>query len=206
MYRSIIWDLDGTLIDSYPAIARAYAAALAELGCQAPYAEIDALARVSLTLANERLAERCSLQTEALDAVFSRAYAAAGLASQPPMPYVLTVLQRVLALGGKNVIVTHRDRAGTLALLQAHDMTSFFSGILCGDDGYPRKPDPAVFRAALERYQLVPGETLAVGDRAIDIQGAQAAGLAACLYGAGLEGIAPQVVVRDYRRLLALLA
>ncbi|MHB9033705.1 MAG: HAD-IA family hydrolase [Anaerolineae bacterium] len=206
MFRNIIWDLDGTIIDSYPAIGRAYAAALQELGCAVPHAEIDALACVSLNLCTQTLAERCGLEPEVLEEALNRHYAAAAPAEQPPLPGVAAVLQAVAARGGKNVLVTHRDRAGALALLQAHGLLAYFAGILGGDDGFPRKPDPAVFNAALARWGLDPGETLAVGDRAIDIQGAQAAGLAALLYGTGLPGIQPDYTLRDYSALLKLLA
>ncbi|MCE5258727.1 MAG: HAD-IA family hydrolase [Chloroflexi bacterium] len=205
MYRNIIWDLDGTIIDSYPAIGKAYAEALAELGCAIALDEIDVLAHISLNLATEQLAARCGLAGEALSEAFTRIYGAADPAGQPPLAGVRQVLDIIVARGGKNIIITHRIRSSTLALLDAHKLTGMFAGILCGDDGYPRKPAPGAYLTALERYRLVAAETLAVGDRAIDILGAQAAGLSAVLYGKPLEGVSPDYLFGDYTEALRLL-
>lgn len=182
MYRNIIWDVDGTLFDSYPGIARAMHAAVAELGGQETLQEIHKLTKVSLDLCSRQLGAKYGIEPEAILKTFARHYENEVAAEALPFPGVLELCRRIQADGGKNVIVTHRGRAGTAALLAAHGAADLFAGFVAGDDGFPRKPDPAAFRAALERNGLRPEETLNVGDREIDVEAGQAAGLVSCLF------------------------
>ena len=80
-------------------------------------------------------------------------------------------------------------------------MVGYFAGCLTGDDGYPRKPDPAMFEAALAMYQLERAETLTVGDRAIDILAGQAAGIMSCFYGATSNGVNADLVLTSFTEL-----
>jgi HAD superfamily hydrolase (TIGR01549 family) len=185
MIKNIIWDVDGTLFDTYPAIAGAIRAALRTLGRDAAHERIMALAKESLDYCLTTLAAECLLKEEELDREFDAQYAQVTYADQPPFPGAKAVCESIVAAGGRNVIVTHRGRAGTAGLLDAHDMTPLFAGWITRDDGYPRKPDPAAFEAALRNYDLSRIETLAVGDREIDILAGKDAGLATCLFTAG---------------------
>jgi phosphoglycolate phosphatase-like HAD superfamily hydrolase len=72
---------------------------------------------------------------------------------------------------------------------------------LTNDDGYPRKPDPAAFEAALREYGLERAETIAIGDRDIDVLAGQAAGLFTCLFGAEADGCTPELTVSNYDQL-----
>ena len=84
-------------------------------------------------------------------------------------------------------------------------MEDLFAGCITSDDDFPRKPDPAAFLAALEQYNLVKQETITVGDRAIDIQAGQAAGLFSVLYGSKPENIEPDLVIQEYSDLFQLI-
>ena len=72
---------------------------------------------------------------------------------------------------------------------------------VCRDDGYPRKPDPAAFEAALAIYHLEREETLTVGDRDIDILAGQAAGLFSCFYGDVTDGIQADLMISHFDEL-----
>ncbi len=63
MFRNIIWDVDGTLFETYPVITRAITAALNDLGQDAPLAWIDELARKSLSQCDAVLADKYQLDT-----------------------------------------------------------------------------------------------------------------------------------------------
>ena len=115
--------------------------------------------------------------------------------------WVLEVCRYICAIGGKNIIVTHRGLKGTLELLAAHNMTDYFAGCLTRDDGYPRKPDPAIFEAAIAKYHLKPEETLTVGDREIDIAAGQAAGILSCFYGTTSENVKADLVISNFEDL-----
>jgi phosphoglycolate phosphatase-like HAD superfamily hydrolase len=115
------------------------------------------------------------------------------------------VCQLIHSRGGLNLIVTHRRRAGLDQLLTTHGLADHFNDIISHDDGYPRKPDPDAFNTLIERHQLPRGETLAVGDRDIDILAAHAAGLAAALFGTNPITATPDVVLRDFGTLRRLI-
>jgi HAD superfamily hydrolase (TIGR01509 family) len=201
LIRNIIWDLDGTLFDTYPAIAKAFKAALNDLGHDAPLDWIESLAKISLGHCASTLVEKYQLTEEALEQAFDNHYSCTKPAEQPLFPGVRAVCQLIFSLGGKNVIVTHRGRTGTLELLAANQMTVYFAGYLTRDDGYPKKPDPAAFHAALQVHGLRHEETIAVGDRDIDIQAGRAAGVFTCLFGDEGDGITADLMFRNFDEL-----
>jgi HAD superfamily hydrolase (TIGR01509 family) len=201
LFRHIIWDVDGTLFDTYPAIANAFKAALGDLGQDAPADWIAGLARQSVGHCLSTLAATYRLPEEAIDQGFDKYYGVIKPEEQPPFPGVIAVCRTICSGGGKNVIVTHRGQKGTLELLAAHRMTEYFAGWLTHHDGYPRKPDPAAFEAALQRYDLKREETMTVGDRAIDILAGQAAGLFSCLFGTDADGVAADLTVGSFDEL-----
>ncbi len=201
MLKNIIWDVDGTLFDTYPSIARAIRAALNDLGHDAPVEWIEELAKTSLTHCQTNLVARYHLQTAELDRTCDVHFARLRAEDDPPFPGVVEVCRHICSLPGKNVIVTHRGRAGTLARLAAHGMEGYFAGSISRDDGYPRKPDPAAFKAALALYDLEPHETLTVGDRDIDILAGQAAGVFTCFYGFEPDGVKADLAVGSFDEL-----
>jgi HAD superfamily hydrolase (TIGR01509 family) len=181
-FSNIIWDVDGTLFDTYPGITGALHASLADLGNTAPAETISAFAKISLEHSFAHLSAQFSVDAQTLQEGFTRQYEAVTAADSPPFDGVVRVCTYIQSLSGKNVIVTHRGRAGTQELLEAHGMAGFFSGLISRDDALPRKPDPAAFVAALERFGLEAAETITVGDREIDIEAGQAAGIFSCLF------------------------
>lgn len=201
MLRSIIWDVDGTLFDTYPSIARAFRGALNDLGRDAPLDRITSLARESLDHCLSVLSATCDVGLDDLEHAFGQQYASEAVGDSPPFPGTIDVCRYICAIGGSNVIATHRRRWGTMMLLDANDMAGYFAGVLTGDDGYPRKPDPAIFEGALAAFHLERGETIAVGDRDIDIAAGRAARLRTCLYAPGGDEGAADLVVRDFAEL-----
>jgi phosphoglycolate phosphatase-like HAD superfamily hydrolase len=201
MLRNIIWDVDGTLFDTYPSIAKSFKAALNELGVDAPLDWIQELARESLGHCAIVLSEQYHLERNDLEKAFTEHYSRVAGDEDSPFPGVLEVCRYICAIGGKNIIVTHRGLKGTLELLAAHNMTDYFAGCLTRDDGYPRKPDPAIFEAAIAKYHLKPEETLSIGDREIDIAAGQAAGILSCFYGTTSENVKADLVISNFEDL-----
>ena len=183
MFRNIVWDVDGTLFDTYPAIARAFQAALNGLGKEASLDWIEGLARISLSHCVATLADQYHLNEENIGQAFGEYYDPIRPEEQPPFPGVIAICEYICGIGGKNVIVTHRERAGTNELLAANNMAHYFAGCIARDDGYPKKPHPAAFEAILKLHSLPREGTMTVGDRDIDILAGQAAGIFACLFG-----------------------
>jgi phosphoglycolate phosphatase-like HAD superfamily hydrolase len=204
--RNVIWDVDGTLFDTYPAIARAFRAALNELGADEPAERIVELARESLGACLATLAADHGLDPASFDEAFGRHYERIEAADQPPFPGVTDVCRGVVRLGGRNVIVTHRGPRGTAELLAAANLAPYIADCITRADGFPRKPDPAAFDAIIERNGLARDETLAIGDREIDVQAGRAAGVMTCLFGPIKASLEADLVIDDFRELARLLA
>jgi len=201
MFRNIIWDVDGTLFDTYPAIAKAFQVALNDLGKDASLDWIEGLAKTSLSYCVTTLATQCQLNEEDIAQAFGEHYDRTPPEEQPPFPGVITVCEYICTLGGMNVIITHRGREGTNELLIAHKMSHYFVSCLAGDDGYPKKPHPAAFDAMLKTHNLQREETMAVGDRNIDVLAGQAAGIFTCLFGLKADGEVADLTISSFDEL-----
>jgi len=205
MIRYLIWDVDGTLFDTYPPIARAFAAALNDLGASAPLDRIEGMAKIRLSHCAATLANTLDVNLSELQERFEYHYGSTPLQEQPPFPGAIGICEYVHAIGGTNVIVTHRGRESTNRLLVTHNMTHHFADSLTRDDGYPRKPDPASFGAMIEKHGFRREETLAIGDRNVDILAGQAASIRTCFFGGRPEEAAADFTITDYAALHRLL-
>jgi phosphoglycolate phosphatase-like HAD superfamily hydrolase len=204
--KDLIWDLDGTLFDTYPAILRAFQIVFGQYGVLLPDERVLSLARVSFRHCASVIAEERQLDLSQLMERFGRVYHDLPLTMQPPFPGAEELCRWALACGGKNVIVTHRGEATSLRLLDTFGMRNLFAGWVTGDMGYARKPDPQSFLAAIDRFGLRPEVSLALGDRDLDLQAAQAAGVRyTCAYGAGPFSVAADYALSDFHALLILL-
>jgi HAD superfamily hydrolase (TIGR01509 family) len=181
--RNILWDVDGTLFDTYPAITYAFSKALNELGLSIALNVIDGLARQSIGHCVDTLSQRFKLDPDLLRQRFANSYRAVDPANQPPYPGVHEVCELIHARSGLNIAVTHRGVDSTKRLLDTHALSVYFDDIFSVEQGYPRKPDPDMVVAALEKHALAPGQTLLIGDHDMDIRAGRAAGVSTCLGG-----------------------
>ena len=201
MIRNIIWDIDGTLFDTYPSIARAFKNAFEYLGKDISTERIEKLSKISLDHCVSTLSTECQLDKEDIEREFKRYYGKISGEENPPFSGVVEICNYICSISGKNVIVTHRGREGTVELLSAHNLIDKFAGFIVREDGYPRKPDPASFIALLDRNNLEREETINVGDREIDIVAGQSAGIFSCFYGSNLYNVKHDLVVENFEDL-----
>lgn len=173
--RAVIWDLGGTLVDTYPDVDRALATAIRPEPDDALLHEVALLTRRSSSEAISTLAQRHGLAEETLRAAYEGTKQRWREHPPPAMAGARELLAAVRDGGGLNLVSTHRERDSALALLDALDLT--VDDVVCAPDGYPRKPDPAMVRALLSRHELEPGECLVVGDRPGDVEAARAGGV-----------------------------
>lgn len=201
-YSTIVFDLDGTLLDTWPGLLQIVRHA-------APgQARLDTAAlRRALSLGIAPMFERAAAQL-ALSAPAAAAFVA-GCAQHLPQQAPAyegcdTLLNTLRAAGLTLALCTNRDRASTLALLQARGWLAHFSHIHCLGDGLPAKPDPAPLLATLARLDCPPAQALFVGDSRIDAQCAANSGLtfAAHLggYHSDLAELAPAALHYDHPR------
>jgi phosphoglycolate phosphatase-like HAD superfamily hydrolase len=90
---------------------------------------------------------------------------------------------------------------GTVKLLSANHLADYFAGYITSNDDYPRKPDPAAFEAIIKLHNLNKEESIAVGDRDIDILAGQAAGVFTCLFGYKTDGVKADLTVSNFDEL-----
>ncbi len=201
MIKNIIWDIDGTLVDSYPPMLAALQAACRDLGFDPPFQRVRELALDSMEACYSGLAQEYRVDRARLKQQFESRYDYTRLADHPLFPGVSEICQYITARGGKNVVVTHRGRSAARTLVEGNGLGPYFAGYVTRDDGYPRKPDPAAFTAALTDYNLERPVTISVGDRLIDIQASRAAGIFSCYFGQNGLQIEADLVFLDYQEL-----
>lgn len=175
-YRHVFWDMGGTIVNTYPQLDAALAAVARRHGAAITEHDVALLTRRSTGHAIATLAARSGAdQVEFREA---EAQLKANWRTSPPpaMPGVRAVMNLV---PGLNLVVTHRVRTSALSLL--HSLHIAVDDLVCAPDGYPRKPDPTMHLALVERHGLDVAECIAVGDRPIDEAAAHAAGMAAVM-------------------------
>lgn len=173
--RALIWDLGGTLVDTYPDVDRALAGALRAEPDQELLHEVAVLTRRSSSEAITELAARHEVPEARLSAAYEATKEQWARRPPPLKDGAREVLAAVRERGGLDLVATHRDRASAAALLAAHGLE--VDDMVCAPDGHPRKPAPDMVLALLDRHGLTAGECLAVGDRPADVEAARAAGV-----------------------------
>ncbi|WP_373190788.1 HAD-IA family hydrolase [Halomonas sp.] len=184
--RALLFDLDGTLVDTAPDLARATNALRRHHGLPAlPYPVIraqvsnggSALVTLALGLAK---------QAQGHDAARTYLLEAYGLAVAeesrvfPPLDRLLAEWEAQQRPWG---IVTNKPRAYAVPLVEAMGLAP--GALLCADDLPVKKPDPAPLREAARRLGVTPADCWYIGDHRRDMQAARAAGMAAVAVGYG---------------------
>lgn len=193
--RLVVFDLDGTLLDSQAAIVAAMAEAFAAAGRPLPpRAEVLGIVGLSLPVAMARLmpgADAAMLDTAiaAYRAAFGKAMAA-GPEAAPLFPGIAGLLRGLAAEPATLLgVATGKSRLGVAAVMQAHGLAGLFQTVQTADD-HPSKPDPAMLLACLAETGVAPGRAAFVGDTSFDMEMARAAGIAAIGVGWGYHAAA----------------
>ncbi len=188
VHRLIVFDLDGTLIDSWRDLADSANALIVERGGRPlPEAAIASMVGEGAALLVRRALTAAGLTLEEGSvARFLELYDQRLLRTTRPYPGIPEVL-RELATRATVAVLTNKPIAPTLRLLEAFDLSSAVAAAVGGDGPLPRKPDPTALRHLMSRYGAAARETAMVGDSRIDFETARAAGIDICLtrYGFG---------------------
>lgn len=177
MFRHLFWDMGGTLVDTYPQLDAAFVEVVERNGFSVPLLDVARLTRRSTGEAIRTLSARFGVAASEFERANADLKALWETEPAPAMPGARRLLDDVRAAGGLNLVITHRDRASAEALLSGLGLV--VDDMISTEDGYPRKPSGAMYRALLERHGLDPDTCLGVGDRPIDVQAAHAAGIRA---------------------------
>ncbi len=194
MTRCVVFDLDGTLVDSVPDLAACLNRLMAARGL-APFGEPETQAMVgdgAKALLERAFAARGAVLDAAGLAAFLDDYTAHAAVLTRPYPGVVETLEALRADGFVLAVCTNKPEAPARALLDALGLTRFFAAI-GGGDSYPvRKPDPAHLLAVIAAAGCAPGRAVMVGDHHNDIHAARGAGVRSVWarwgYGAEVSG------------------
>ena len=185
--QAVLFDLDGTLIDTAPDIAAALNLALQRQGLRRGRRTsrcsgwIGDGTRASLAKAVRAAGVPTPRSTGAVDALwpgFHFDYAQSCGEHSRVYPGVRRMLERLTGAGIQVGLVTNKESAFAHRLLVRHDLNTCFDLMVCGDTLPVRKPDPAMLHHALQALQCAAGDALYIGDSAIDVRTARAAGVA----------------------------
>lgn len=174
-YRVLIWDLGGTLIDTYPQVDGAFQRVVIHHGHEISLEDVSALTHQSTQTAITGLSERFGIPAQEFSSAQDRLKRSWETTPPPVMAGAAEVIQAARALGGLNLVVTHRDRASATALIESSGLA--IDDMICAPDGFARKPDPQMHSEMIRRHRLDPATCLTVGDRTLDIEASRAAGI-----------------------------
>ena len=188
-YDLILFDLDGTLVETAPEICDAVNDTLQHFGfASVSQGQVnDWIGHGTLELLIQALAfvqgisdatVRSSERLADIAAVFKTHYRARCGTRSHCYPHVVETLHRLKSQGVRLGVVTNKEGAYTQTVLDAHALTPLFDCVISGDTLPTKKPRPDGVLSCLERFQVTADKTLFVGDSSIDVATARNAGVA----------------------------
>jgi len=191
MIRLVVFDLDGTLVDSSRDLAAATNALLSDLGAE-PLAQDVVVSFVGegAAVLVRRALEHAGLDPETPEALsrFLAHYDRCLLDTTRPYPGMVETVTAIAATR-RVAILTNKPAAATRRILEGLSLDVLFRDVIGGDSPHGRKPNPAGLLALAARAAVTPAETLLVGDSPVDFETARRAGTQVCLarYGFGFR-------------------
>ena len=181
---AVLFDLDGTLIDTAGEIADAVNDVLTQTSISAPLPHdlirnwIGHGAKVLFTKA----LKHCDVPAQELEAkveqhwqLFYEAYRARSGTNSNPYPAMRECIDALRHANIKLAVVTNKDSAFTQRVLAAHGLLDCFDAVTCGDTYEKKKPDPLPLLATLEQLATSTTEGLFIGDSMTDVRTGKAA-------------------------------
>jgi len=189
----ILFDLDGTLVDSATDIANAFNYAIERHGITpVPRTEIEAMLGEGMTLIMKKFDEWKELGVDpaSVRKHFREYYLAHIAVYSAPYPGVEHTLERLK--GFRKAVVSNKLEVFTVKTLRQLNLLHYFDLVAGGDSGPERKPSPQAILSVLAKLGVLADETLMVGDTLYDIEAGRSAGVktVAATYGYGSSGFA----------------
>jgi phosphoglycolate phosphatase len=189
-YRAVLFDLDGTLVDSAADIAEALNDLLAEEG-RAPcsLAEVKRMVGEGVVRLMEKAFREADGAAERAER-FMEIYSPRSARLTVPVEGAFAALDHFKGLGVPLAVCTNKPDDAAREILDSLGLLPYFREIIGGTSGLPRKPDPATLLEAARRLGAEPAHTLMVGDSLPDVSAARAAGMKVVVVDSGYGEIA----------------
>lgn len=199
--KAVLFDLDGTLIDSAPDIAGALNDLLLEEGRE-PYLLTEVKRMVGEGV--HRLIEKSfgeTGRTVELAARFVELYDPRSSLITKPVEGAFEALDSLREAGIPMAVCTNKPDPSSLSVLADLGLLPYFATVIGGTAGLPRKPDPAILLEAASRLGVAASNCLMIGDASPDVEAARAAGMPVWIVRSGYGAIAAEDLKAD--RLMA---
>lgn len=180
--KALIWDLDGTLVDSYKIITRVAKDTLK------PYHKIsekeihEQVIRTSLSQFFKTMSEKLAVSLEMLYDRYHNFSNEVELSEYDLIKDAKLVLEALTEKGYSHFIYTHRG-SSTYGILKHHNALHYFEDIITSDEGFKRKPEPDALLHLIHKHHLNKDEAYYIGDRNLDIQCGIRAGIHTIYFG-----------------------
>ena len=173
---AFIWDLDGTLLDSYEAILLGIEETFGQFSIPYDKEKVrEFILKFSVQDLLVQVAEERKLDVEMLNQVRAQSLAEKN-AQVVLMPGARDVLAWADQVGIQQFVYTHKgDNAFTI--LRDLGLESYFTEILTSQNGFARKPSSEAANYLIDKYQLNHDNTYYIGDRTLDVEFAQNSGI-----------------------------
>ena len=207
----IVFDLDGTLIDAYPAITRSFNYTMRRFA----YPVRDAAVIRRAVGWGDRNLLQPFVREQDLDralAVYRRHHAKALVRYSRLFPGVKSLLSELKKRRFLLAVASNRPTRFSAILLRHLDIRRYFDRVLCGDKLTNMKPHPEILRTLMAVLRVKPAQTLYVGDMVIDAQTGRRAKVKTIMVTTGSSSIAeirkerPFKIIHRVKALLPLLA
>ncbi|CAM1661264.1 HAD family hydrolase [Streptococcus mitis] len=173
---AFIWDLDGTLLDSYEAILSGIEETFGQFAIPYDKEKVrEFILKYSVQDLLVQVAEEKKLDVEVLNQMRAQSLAEKN-AQVVLMPGAREVLAWANETGIQQFVYTHKGN-NAFTILRDLGLESYFTEILTSQSGFARKPNPEAATYLLDKYQLDSEKTYYIGDRTLDVEFAQNSGI-----------------------------
>ncbi|MBU1220455.1 HAD family hydrolase [Myxococcota bacterium] len=182
--KTLLFDLDGTIIDTRKDIIKAVCRTLDR--CQRPCPSDETImsyvGRGPGKLIGDCLpADVSEEEKQQTHKIFLEEYMSAITDETVPYEGMIEVLDYFLSKKTPMALVTNKSPSLTGRTLELLDLKKYFFYIYCASDVNPAKPDPAAIKTALDHLHAKPDSTVLIGDSEVDYKAAVAGGIKSCL-------------------------
>jgi len=177
-YKLVIFDWDGTLMDSVDRIVSSMQSAAKTVGLEIPSNDdVKEIIGLSLTTALDKLF--LSITTEQIDAMlvqYKYQYVEGDNTPTPLFENAVNLLSGLKEESKLLAVATGKGREGLNRVLQVSETVDFFHTTRCAGE-MPSKPDPTMLNSILAELDVAPHEAIMIGDTSHDLKMAQNAGV-----------------------------